>query len=292
VKFPADPGLVAVLEAHGVRPEALLGRGGEAWVYSLDDERVIRVLHEDGDAAILHRRVELVDELRTDAVAFSLPETLDVSKIADRVFAIERRLPGRSVLDLLAEVDGRERSVLIESHLDAAAALHRLALRPRPWFGELLGDDQVRAESWPDYLRRRAHRSLENAPADFAAVDADALADALPDCGSAKFVHLDAFAGNMLADGTTITAVIDIGATSVVGDPRLDEVSAVVYLCSPEITPTATTGDRDLARNWLHNRGHDELYEATRRWLAAYWSWAVDDTTLHRWCHDVLLSPV
>jgi hypothetical protein len=267
--LPSDPGMAAVLESYGIGPDALLGGGGEACVHALDDERVIRVLHEGGDTEALRRRVELVDELRGDHLPFSLPEVLD-----------------------MVDTEGRERSALIEAHLDAAALLGRIALRPRPWFGDLLRDDQVRADTWPGYLRRRARRSLDDAPDDFAAIDAAGLADAMPDCVSPTFVHLDAFAGNMLAVGTTITAVIGVGPTSVLGDPLLDEVSAVVYLCSSAITPAATAVDKDIARSWLRNRGHDELFDGTQRWLAAYWSWAVDDTLLHTWCRRVLLSSI
>jgi Phosphotransferase enzyme family len=268
--LPSDPGMAAVLESYGIGPDALLGGGGEACVHALDDERVIRVLHEGGDTEALRRRVELVDELRGDHLPFSLPEVLDIVDTEGRAHTIERRLPGRSVLALLAETEGRERSALIEAHLDAAVLLGRIALRPRPWFGDLLRDDQVRADTWPGYLRRRAQRSLDDAPDDFAAIDAADLADAMPDCVSPTFVHLDAFAGNVLAVGTTITAVINVGPTSVLGDPLLDEVSAVVYLCSSEITPSATAVDKDIARSWLRNRGHDELFDGTRRWLAAY----------------------
>jgi hypothetical protein len=48
VEFPRDPGLIAVLQELGIGPQARLGRGGEAWVYALDEERVVRVLHQGG----------------------------------------------------------------------------------------------------------------------------------------------------------------------------------------------------------------------------------------------------
>lgn len=53
VTFPPDAGLVTVLDAFTVRPGALLGHGGEAWVYALDHDRVLRVLHDDGDPALV-----------------------------------------------------------------------------------------------------------------------------------------------------------------------------------------------------------------------------------------------
>jgi aminoglycoside phosphotransferase (APT) family kinase protein len=116
------------------------------------------------------------------------------------------------------------------------------------------------------------------------------LADRLPGPEAPSFVHLDAFTGNVLTDGESITAVIDIGVTSVVGDRRLDPLSAVVYLDSPRITPSATTRDREVALGWLRARGLSEWLEPARRWLGAFWSSAVDDPTVAVWCREVLAS--
>jgi hypothetical protein len=60
VDFPSDPRLVAAAFRFGVAPNALLGHGGEAWVYALDDERVLRVLHDGGGKADVLRRMALV----------------------------------------------------------------------------------------------------------------------------------------------------------------------------------------------------------------------------------------
>jgi len=93
----------------------------------------------------------------------------------------------------------------------------------------------------------------------------------------------------MLAAGTAITAVIDIGQTSVVGDRRLDPLTAAVYLCSEGITPEAGAADRATAMAWLADAGLDRWFEPARRWIAAYWASAVDDRALHDWCRRVLL---
>ncbi len=45
--------------------------------------------------------------------------------------------------------------------------------------------------------------------------------------------------------------MIDIGASSLVGDRRLDPIGSAVYLSDPHVTPTATAQDRghgDLRR--------------------------------------------
>lgn len=290
VRFPEDAGLIEVLRSLGVRPEDLLGHGGEAWVYALDGERVVRVLHEGHDASIIHARQVLVEELASDGTPFALPEVLDAGQVSGRAFAVERRLPGVPISEQLVRLDGGDRDLLVEHHLDAAAQLCSLHLEPRGWFGELIGEHPVRSASWHGFLRERVARSLQGAPAAFRGVDPDALADALPDSAGAAFVHLDVFAGNMLASGTAITAVLDIGVTSACGDARLDPLAAAVYLASPEITPAATGRDVDVAMSWLRAAGLADCFEPAQRWLAAYWSWAIDDIATHEWCRAVLLA--
>jgi putative membrane protein len=292
-----DPGLVMVLEHFGLRAAAPLGRGGEACVYALDAERVIRVLHAGAGLEGARAAQALVVELgrATPRAAFALPEVLEHGEIAGRAYTVERRLPGRSVMDELGSLGGDARGRLIEAHLDTAAALGDLDLDRRPWFGDLVVADPVTAPTWPGFLVAKVARSLAAAGPEFAAIDPGALADALAaprrsEVTEGTFVHLDAFAGNMLTDGSRITAVIDIGPSSVAGDRRVDPVATAVYLCAPLITPPMRPGDPDVARSWLRSAGLDDWFDPLRRWLAAYWAFAVDDVALHQWCRSVLVD--
>ncbi len=285
---PADEVLRTVLRRFGIGPSDLLGHGGEARVYALDDERVLRILHGSQTCAHVLERQALVDELRRVEAPFALPEVLECGSIGSRTYAIERRLPGAAISDQLPRLDRRRRNDLVENHLEAAMALGDLRLEERPWFGDLLAATPVRADSWRSYLEAKAADGLERAPG-FEAVDPAELARDLPATTDGSFVHLDAFAGNMLSVDTTVTAVIDIGASSVRGDRRLDPLSAAVYLCAPPITPAADENDRAVAREWLTNADLIDHYEPARRWLAAFWAWATDDRTLHHWCRSVLL---
>jgi aminoglycoside phosphotransferase (APT) family kinase protein len=290
VAFPTDPGVLSVLTAFGVADDQPLGWGGEAWVFALGGDQVLRVLHPGGRAEDIGTRQGLVDQLRRARPPFALPEVLEVGEIGGRVFALERRLPGRSVLDTLDSVRGNQRRHLVESYLETAALLGDLHLEPRYSFGDLLGDDPITTSTWRLYLAERAAANLARSTGDLRSIDSGALADDLPEPASPAFVHLDAFAGNMLTDGSRITAVIDFGYTSVAGDRRLDPISAVVYLAAPEITPTATTADIDVAMGWLRAADLHQWYDPARRWLAAFWSFAVDDANLLRWCRRVLLD--
>lgn len=289
VRFPPDPGLVRVLRSFDVRPSAILGHGGEAWVYALDEERVIRVLHEGATAEGIRASAELVDKLARSTPSFSMPQLIDTGAVEGRWYAIERRLRGRPVLDELTRLGATDRAALVEAYLECSSRLGDLALDPAPWWGDLLRDPPLRTDSWRDYLRRKADQSLKAAGPDFVGIEADALADQLPAPAHRSFVHLDAFPGNILASGATIVAVIDFGATTAAGDRRFDPAASAVYLTS-EITPTANDRDRAVAQSWLRSAGLVDWFDPVRRWLAAYWSFARGDHRLHAWCRSVLVN--
>ncbi|MFO7539481.1 MAG: phosphotransferase [Chloroflexota bacterium] len=278
-----------VLTALGIGPDALLGLGGEAWVYGLDEARVARIYRPGTTQRSVVGRTALLQEMAAtqDRVSFALPTVLEMLEIDLYWVTIERRLAGRPLIDLLAKVSNPVRERLITGYLDAAAAIHRLGLG-RPWYGDLFeGPNVIRTSSFRAYLAQRAGHSLAAAGGEFAHISAIALAEALPEPTMPALVHLDAFPGNMLAENGEITAVLDFGVVAIMGDARLDPVAAAVYL-DPPITPTATEQDRQLAQEWLANQGLAHLYHPTRRWLAAFWSFAHDDPPLFAWCQAVL----
>jgi aminoglycoside phosphotransferase (APT) family kinase protein len=260
-------------------------------VYALDDERVLRVLRDGGSKADVLRRAALVEELALSQPVYRLPEVIDVGECEGRTYAIERRLPGRSVLEELGRLEGAARERLIEAYLDASASLGDLHLPAHSGFGDLIADDSIVAPTWRAYLEERATRNLSRSTPELRQVDPIGVADGLPDASMPSFVHLDAFAGNVLTDGLGVTAVIDIGVSSLAGDRRLDPIASTVYLSDPHVTATATAHDVDVAVAWLRAKGLADWLEPGRRWLAAYWSFAVDDPKTIDWCSEVLLRP-
>ncbi len=286
--YPAD--IVEVLTNLGADPDDILGHGGEAWVFALGLDRVVRVLHLGGQVAEIRRRQQLVDELAKAHPPYLLPEIQEVGEMGRRVYVIERRLPGRSLRDVLGSLQGSQRLRLIEAYLDTVSSLGDLHLESREGFGDLIASDPIVRSTWRAYLADRAATSLAGSLPEFRSIDAHQLADALPEADTASFVHLDAYVGNVLTDGQQITAVIDIGVSSVAGDRRLDPLAAVVDLRSPQITPMATAADVDVAMSWLRNAGLAELLEPAGRWFAAFWTFAVGDAHVMSWCREMLLG--
>jgi aminoglycoside phosphotransferase (APT) family kinase protein len=211
---------------------------------------------------------------------------LELVELEGEVVSVERRLPGRVLVDALGEVTGTRRQQLIRAHLAAAARIADLRLE-RPYFGDVNHPAPIRTASFTEYLEQRAAQNLSAGPASLRHAKPRQLASALPEAESPALVHLDACAGNMLTDGTSITAVIDFGAVSIIGDRRLDPVLAAVYLVPPHCR-TARPEDSDVCHAWLRDHGLSTLYEPARRWIAAYWSFARDDAALSEWCQSVL----
>lgn len=280
----------AVLSRFGISPDALLGEGGEAAVYAMDEDRVLRLPRTDVAQAALDARRDLIAAVRHDA-PFALPEVLDHVDVDGRTVVVERRLPGRNALEALGEAE-TDREALVRSHLDAAAAIADLPC-PTSTFGEVWGDGGIEAGTFGAWATSRLRASLAVGGNDRSHLDAEQLTDDLvgalpePEPETPLLVHLDAYLGNMLADDDRITAVLDFGPMTIGGPRHLDPLAAIAYLAS-EITPTATDADRAVARTWAHERDLRHAVVPTERWMAAYWTGAVDDEHLQRWCDRIL----
>lgn len=273
----------------------LLGSGGEAHVYALDDERVLRVYGNGTSLAAAQSRARLLDEIAHGAqrLPFATPIVLSCGELTvaegeKRVYAVEKRIAGTSLLDALRTVAGEPRRRLIEQYMDAAWALGEVVVR-RPYFGELDHWDPLSAETFTHYLAERARRSVTGTA--FEHLDTQALSTELGEpMTEPTFVHLDYFAGNVMADAGRITAVIDFGYSSIIGDRRMNVVAAAAHLMSARITPVVTEADRAVARDWLQARGLTDYYAAGERWMAAYWLFVRDDPTVVAWAHEILGS--
>lgn len=285
-----EPSLLRVLGELGVAPAALLGYGGEACVFAYGDEQIVRVHHAEVGAAAVEARSVLLSELRPHhgLLPFAIPHVSELRVIAERLVTFEPRFHGQTLARALRDVRGTSRGALLVSTLDASRALGRLPLT-RQWFGELCQVPPIRTASWKDYLRQRARTSLAAAGDAFAGVDVEALCLPFDEPVAPGLVHLDLYAGNVLVDGSRVTAVLDFGGVPVFGDPDFDPLAVAVYLRGA-MTDDAIESDHAVCREWLERAGLAERLDAAERWIAAMWSFAVDDATLQSWCQRVLLA--
>lgn len=290
VELLRDPSLLRVLRELGVEPGALLGYGGEACVFAYGDEQIVRIHHAEVDGAAVQARSLLLGELRPHhgRLPFAIPHVSELRVIAERFVTFEPRLRGQTLARALGAVEGTRRNELLWSTLEASRALGRLPFS-RQWFGELCQVPPIRTPSWKEYLRQRARTSLAAAGAAFANVDVEALCRPFQEPANPGLVHLDLYAGNVLVDESRVTAVLDFGGVPVFGDPDFDPLTVAVYLRG-EMTDASRESDHTLCRRWLEQAGLAERLDAAERWVAAMWSFAVDDVKVQSWCRRVLLA--
>jgi hypothetical protein len=285
-----EPSLLRVLRELDVDPGALLGYGGEACVFAYGDEQIARIHHADTDPATIEARSLLLDELRPHhgRLSFAMPHVSELRVIAERFVTFEPRLRGQTLARALRRAQGAGRAELLRSTLDASRALGRLPLT-RQWFGDLCRVPPIRAQSWTGYLRERARTSLAAAGDAFASVDVEALCRPFQEPRAPGFVHLDLYAGNVLVDDHRVTALLDFGGVPVFGDPDFDPLTVAVYLRG-EMTDDTLESDHAVCQRWLEQAGLADRLDAAERWVAAMWSFAIDDTKVHAWCRRVLLG--
>lgn len=273
-----------------------IGEGGEAEVFALDERRVLRRFRSAHPS--IPRRIELMRAVERGAGALDVdvPELLDHGMGDDgRPWFVERRLPGRSMTEALADVTGAQRLRLFESYLETAQSLRRVGY-PTTEFGELIAETPLQSPTWAGYLSaaldrqlgacdRTAYPRLIDLDARVAGIrrDVDRLDVVRP-----SLVHFDYFPGNVLCDDHRITAVIDWSVLTIAGDPDLDVALAVAYL---GVTATADEDDDEFCRTWLAEHDLDEVADLYERWAAAWWLPLDGDPTIRSWVAGVLSRP-
>lgn len=274
--------LLASLGADGVR----LGSGGEATVYTRDDHEVVRVFRGDPgpdgtELTAVYRRWATAPDAA--GRVFDLPTVLDDGFTHGLHWQILRRIPGTEVGKLLTRTAPSRRAELLSAYLGASTGV--AAIDASPSFGTLLGGRVF--DRWADCLRDRltvpspqlrAH--LAATVVGFADVVArfDAALDGLYD-GPPVLVHVDYFPGNVMAvdtdDGYRVSGVLDFASHSLLGDPLLDVVGAV--LMADMLTDVTTAEKHRLAVEAVSLVGDRlaEVMETYRLFYALYY--AMDD---------------
>lgn len=277
-----------ILARLGQPGAILLGAGNEARVYRLDHGRVARIMRSGALMADAEARASLLAEISAaPSLRFRTPQLEQLMDIEGRVVSIEKLLEGEPVSTLLGTLNGPERTGLVADYLDCARAISTIRMR-REFYGPLLGEAGLRAADWNGFLRARLARSRALCPADLGAAVEAVMQISLPEPDRPALVHLDYFPGNVLARHNRISAVLDFGPSSIIGDARMEAWSAVAYL-DEELSPQANNADRAQALEWLAKQSLMPDYQRARRWLAAYWSFATDDIGLMEWCRKILL---
>jgi hypothetical protein len=147
-----------VLRHFGTDASRRIGHGGEATVYAIGDDRVLRIFHEP--RAELEYLAAFYDEIAGTPLPFALPRVIDHSVMDGVAYSVDARIPGRPLMDAMLEMRGERRRRALDSYLLAAEQIASITMK-RPYFGEVVRDRPVRADTWREFLHARIDRSLE-----------------------------------------------------------------------------------------------------------------------------------
>jgi aminoglycoside phosphotransferase (APT) family kinase protein len=267
---------------------ARIGHGGQATVYELDHDKVLRVYRGAYDG--IEPLASYYAALDRSAVSFAVPEIIEHGEIDGQAYTIDRRLSGRPLIDVLPELTGEDRRRALDSYIDAAHQLARLspgATETGAWRRFLHTETDRQLAQLRGQLEKDLPRFVVVAAALYERIDA------LPEPASSGLVHGDYFPGNVLiGDDLAVSAVIDFDLMPSAGDPMMDITGGAFFL---EVQRRFDPDDAGYVFGRLeerHGRRVREIAETYRRWYAVHFAHSKGiDERLYAWCIRTLSRP-
>jgi putative membrane protein len=292
----------AILDHFAVDRAALLGRGGEANVYALDDARVLRIYHSSHEGPA-HVIAQLQGLYRLWAGApFQIPTVLENGERAGRIYTVTSRLAGESLDRWLPQADPERRRTALLSYLDAAQLIATLPA-PVSGFARLVGTDAPQqfgslAELLNAQLQPQIAVSQARLDADVPQVGEiwrqlfAALAErsCRPAVVHGDYCPANTYLSTDLDDQPRITGVGDFSPHTLVADPLMDLAGAVMFL---ELERYEGAGED---ARWLEDQAVQRWGSEVAHWIAVYRrfygfyfsSAYVFDEPLYAWCRSQL----
>ena len=224
----------AVLDCFGLTEANRLWSGWESSIYALNPAQILRIPHPEPEVeARVRARAAFTAGL--PVMPFDVPRVREIKYVAGVLVAIEDRIAGRALVDILPELIGERRRQALAAYLEVAEAM--AAMTTEGEYGDLLVPAPLRCAHWGEYLAKRlevfaADEVLASAVPGFAEMVARLKARllALPD-PEKRIVHGDIWPPNVMMDeGLRVIALIDFSFTTRVGDTVMDLASALHFI--------------------------------------------------------------
>jgi aminoglycoside phosphotransferase (APT) family kinase protein len=264
-----------LLTDFGIDERALIGEGLESRVYALSDELVLRLARSASAHAPDQKRLKAFLDGLAGHLPFATPKIVELGPKG--LWRVEHRLPGEQLLARLRRVSDDRRDQALRHYVEACETMAAVHFDHLP-YGHILAHAPVTAPDWHAFLRETlSHFVSRNRltiahevgdPYRLAEHAADMLVD-LPVHPPKSLVHGDYFPGNVLVGlDLTVTALVDFGIYTVVGDPILDLAVACQTL---EFIAETAAQDARFVRDLVVERHGEAIIPALRfyrAWLA------------------------
>jgi Ser/Thr protein kinase RdoA (MazF antagonist) len=230
-----------ILQKYQVVPEAWLSSGMEAEVYAHASDTVLKLYPGSVSHTDLLTLQGFYDGLDRQHVPYALPCISTVADEASFLIAIEQRLVGTQLSALLPGLTADQLDESMQRYLSAALAVSTIQTSPAWDRYKLFDPDRLserRDGDWYQFLARYLRHKLaqvspylsRDVPQLAAKVDhLHAILDQ-PYHGEERLIHGDFCPSNLLVDDEhTITALLDFGLLTMVGDPLFDLATGWVF---------------------------------------------------------------
>ncbi|MEY9948380.1 aminoglycoside phosphotransferase family protein [Kitasatospora sp. GAS1066B] len=294
-----------VLAAHGLTAANLLAAGTEARVYALSADRVLKIYADPDQRGALDTLADFYQRLDRASVPCALPLIQHIEQDGPLLAVTETRLPGNPMGDVLDLTAPESEATYLEAVTDLAGLRLTVPLGRRMLLTHPQQPDAGPGD-WNAFLAELLHRKL---PAVLPELEQDVpgiqdlawrLLERLdvPYAGPEGVIHGDLYPDNLLVSEGKVTAVIDFGTFTMIGDPLYDLAGACIYYRMYD-------SDRAEVRSRLLQRASSALTSPRQQQLTDYVHLIallscdlypepqahIRTTGHYQWAADVLNSP-
>lgn len=236
----------------GVSNLQLLGKGNEGSVYEYKD-KALKIFLKNPDLKFLQDTRKFLYTLEKKGFSFKIPRILEIGEVSDVVYTIEDKLDGVQMDKKIIDLKTKDRQKVYRGYYDAIKEFNSVSLSNLPFGHILKRKDSVTSTSWVDFLisvvkqkANKASMSLRELVTDFDKKMElfDLFAEKYLDCNKKQLVYGDYYLNNVLiSEDLKVSAILDINAHAMVGDPRVDISSVLRW---NEIDPNVKKEDYEF----------------------------------------------
>lgn len=285
-----------------------LGKGMQCLVFAQGPDQVLKIYETAAGTANLERLMAFYQSLDTHPVSFDTPKILNLKSIQDKILVTENRLIGVSpTIEYLQQMEVNDLETFFQHYVDVMFEIQDITtdfLQP----GEPLDQSGQYCKygqygSWQALLTFNLQHKVSVSRHRYTpfVTDLDAIIDSVLTKISAlpvddnRLIHGDFYPANTLIDERlTITAVLDFGTFTVMGDPLFDIALGWIFADMYQNVKQLQTKDfvGDLIRQRVSAQEHQrmKLYILIYSLLSAdiYSSSYLEEDGHFRWAMDNL----
>lgn len=238
---PEPKEIIDIIKSFGIDTPKLLNSGMEAKVYALDDKKVIKLYHSSTSLMDLQTLASFYRQLDRSPLSYALPNIKHIETHGRYTVAIEERLSGQPLTNLISRSHPKELNGIFENYLAAVHELSQIRMPDHATRYKLFDPHRisnVAAGDWHHFILRYLDRKLEEVNSYLMrdVKEFDRKIKRIRSIFSAPYkdpyrlIHGDFFPGNLHVDQVgRPTALLDFGVFTMYGDPLFDLATSWVF---------------------------------------------------------------